>query len=571
MFGSIRDLSIATFIVVSTALLTANSCDRTDSVGTEPGETRTWPRKTIDIVRSLYLDSGGMPSHEVFLRTHGLYPLNQEIGLTPYFRASYTKDNVEEIKGRLMPRASAEPLSLDFYAEHTRKHEAPDSADPIWDGRVYEENGKLIVGGYSERVCEQPVGEIGEDGQFVPKSEGISTDQFLLLRIPPGQIVFDPFEWKLSRVTSSEGKTIMDRKRTFLPIKLYGRDGMPMDNLRFALRKASDKASLVLECFSENGEIELAKCKLLNSNIVDRSEGYRPELIPGCSQPAIGDVITFTLKGEFSKQVRNSDDILQVVKWSNSSEQIQQRDIVIDGHFDDWRNVQGVSDPEGDHVDYLYPNPDTDILEFKVANDDRRLYLYSRVAGAHGRTGPNGRYYWYTYIDVDANPDTGYPPTRDDNCYFGVPIGDDCEAQFEFVANRFVKTFFGFTGVGAEKEVLDGKLQIGRSFYSPRDPRGRKRDRYKIEYINREGSRFITHDYTEGTSEDIVIALSPDGSQVEMAVDFEGFLWDRSGNPLMQPGSVIDLAVGAEAASDLYGTDRWGADSSPVIYGYRIE
>ena len=122
-----------------------------------------------------------------------------------------------------------------------------------------------------------------------------------------------------------------------------------------------------------------------------------------------------------------------------------------------------------------------------------------------------------------------------------------------------------------EEEVLDGRVQLGTSFYSSKDAQGRKRTRYKVEYVNREGSRFITHDHTEGTSEDIVIALSPDGSEVEMAVELEGFLRDESGNPLMYLGKVIDLAVGAEAKSDFYGTDKWGADSSPVIYGYRIK
>ena len=65
-------------------------------------------------------------------------------------------------------------------------------------------------------------------------------------------------------------------------------------------------------------------------------------------------------------------------------------------------------------------------------------------------------------------------------------------------------------------------MQLGASFYSSKNAHGRKRTRYKVEYVNRrrtlpEGVRFITHDYTEGSSEDIVIALSPDGSEVEMA------------------------------------------------------
>jgi hypothetical protein len=139
------------------------------------------------------------------------------------------------------------------------------------------------------------------------------------------------------------------------------------------------------------------------------------------------------------------------------------------------------------------------------------------------------------------------------------------------VGNRFTKTFFGFTGIGAEKEVLEGKLVLGPSFYSPTDSKGNRRDSYKVEYVNRQGKRMITHDYTEGTSEDIVIALSPDGSEVEMRVELAGFLSDRHGNRILSQGNKIDIAVGAEAASDFYGSDRWGADSSPIIYGYELK
>ena len=69
----------------------------------------------------------------------------------------------------------------------------------------------------------------------------------------------------------------------------------------------------------------------------------------------------------------------------------------------------------------------------------------------------------------------------------------------------------------------------------------------------------------------MIIALSPDGSEVEMRVEHKGFLWDQSGHPLMYPGRIINIAVGAEAESDYYGTSTWGADSSPVIYRYEVK
>ena len=116
-----------------------------------------------------------------------------------------------------------------------------------------------------------------------------------------------------------------------------------------------------------------------------------------------------------------------------------------------------------------------------------------------------------------------------------------------------------------------GSLELGPSFYSATDKDGKKRDKYKTEYVNRKGTRFITHDYTEGTSEDIIVALSPDASQVEVKVELAGFLKDKSGNPLMQLGQKIDIAIGVEGSSDHYGSNNWGADSSPVIYGYELK
>jgi hypothetical protein len=110
--------------------------------------------------------------------------------------------------------------------------------------------------------------------------------------------------------------------------------------------------------------------------------------------------------------------------------------------------------------------PDMDLLEFKVAHDDEHIYLYARVAGQVGRSHPDGgRSYFYAYMDVDQNPVTGFLPTRDDECYFGVDIGDDCEVQFEFVSNAFRKSFYGFCGPGGNDNVLEQKVTIGKSQY----------------------------------------------------------------------------------------------------------
>ena len=537
-------------------------------------ESKIFAKNPIHVIQSLYLDSEGMPSHDVFLKTHGLYPINSTVKSTPYFTVSFLKDDVLKKNEEFELGESAELLNPDFYVETITKYKSTNVAVPIWDGRVYQDENDLILGGYSSKLNERPVGKINNKGLFISESEGVYSEEFPILQLPAEQLIFDPFEWKLLRIEQSRGETIQKSVTSYLPMKMYGPQGELLNNIRFELESLPANQSLVLYGIIDGKKIKVATCSLEDSDIVKRIEAYQPELIEGSSQPGDGEVITLTFQGKYSDNIsHHGSDLYLDTESEKLSEEYKSKPntIEIDGYFQDWRNIDGVSDVKGDYVSYLYANPDTDLLEIKVSNDDQYLYLYSRVAGAHGRTGPKGRYYWYAYIDVDTDVSTGYPPTRDDNCYFGISIGDDCEAQFEFVGDRFIKTFFGFTGIGAEKEVLSGELILGPSYYSPKGRDGKKRESYKIEYVHRDGSRFITHDYTEGTSEDIIIALSPDGSEVEVKVELAGFLKDTSGNMLMVRGKKIDIAIGAEGSSDHYGSDDWGADSSPVIYGYIIK
>ena len=70
--------------------------------------------------------------------------------------------------------------------------------------------------------------------------------------------------------------------------------------------------------------------------------------------------------------------------------------IAIDGAFDDWENVPGYSDPDGDSHDVVHklqddtPNavdhPDADLVEYKAAHDANALYVYFRSKGSIGRT-----------------------------------------------------------------------------------------------------------------------------------------------------------------------------------------
>ncbi len=534
-------------------------------------ETKIFYKDKHAIVMSNYLDNDGLPSKDEFLIKHGLYPTNKVSKIIPYFSFSVSKKFIKnEGKPSLDPNAKL--FNLDFFVEKNATHESKNRADIVWDGRVYSEENDLIVGGYSSKYNEQPVGKINEIGEFIQLLNGEKAKEFLILQLTNQQVIFDPFDWTLVKITPTEGKKVQKTQREFLPIDLKLKNGSMLNDVEYFFEQVIETSELKLFASLNGDKIEIASCNLVNYSEVKSKEAFRPELIEGCTQLGEEDVITLFFKAKFSKNVAiiNSELYLDEKESKKDSGPVGKA-VLVDGDFNEWRNIKGLSDYEGDYVSYLFENPDSDLLEFKITNDDKYLYLYSRVAGAHGRTGENGRYYWYAYIDVDADPYTGYPPTRDDNCYFGIAIGDDSEAQFEFIDNKFVKTFFGFTGIGAEQEVLSGKLELGPSYYSSTDKSGNKRDKYKIEYVNREGSRFITHDYTEGTSEDIIIALSPDGSEVEMKVELDGFLQDKNGYKLLEQGSKIDIAIGAESSSNHYGADEWGADSSPVIFGYVIK
>ena len=415
---------------------------------------------------------------------------------------------------------------------------------------------------------------INSNGIFIPELDSEASKEFPILQSPTEKIMFDPFRWQLLQLKPTNDKKIKKTAHQFLPIELFGNNGGLLNGISFQIEIKEESSSLQLIGKVGGKRFEIANCSLTKFDEVNTKEAFRPELIEGCSQLGNDDVINLTFKASFTDNISQRGGDLYLVddiNYSTEDKEIKSNAMLVDGDFKDWRNISGTSDVKNDYVSYLFENPDTDLLEFKLTNDDKYLYFYSRVVGAHGRTGPKGRYYWYAYIDVDTDPKTGYSPTRDDNCYFGIPIGDDSEAQFEFIGNKFVKTFFGFTGIGAEEEALSGKLELGPSFYSSKDSEGNKRDKYKVEYVNREGSRFITHDYTEGTSEDITIALSPDGSEVEMKVELDGFLKNTEGKKLIHKGKKIDIAVGVEGSSGHYGTSTWGADSSPVVYGYEIK
>jgi hypothetical protein len=507
-------------------------------------------------LRERFLDAAGLPSETVYATSHGILPApgSETFNWKVVFKLSYKTADLARLK-------DVQPLHTDCYFIRTRKYTAQNRAEPVWDGRVFHAGQKLRVATFTSKG-ERVFGHIDQHSRVVR-----SKDADLSVNLPDlAGVEYNPFTGQLWR--RAPGSAIEEQQRFYLPLTLVNSRGEPT-RLQFELRATGPGEFELFGHFAE-GRITLASCSLAHADM-KRSAGYRPRLGLQATMPTDEDTTVFEIPGEIAGDVLDVHGSAIVLRQDVASPVYERKDIGIDGRFEDWRNVRGIADPERDIVSYLQHNADTDLLEFKVTSDAKNLYFYTRVAGRHGNTGPpRDRYYFYVYIDADRDPTTGYVPTREDDCYYGVALGDDCEAQFEFIGGRFVKTFFGFAGRSTEKDILAGRATIGPSWYAKHDEQGRLRDGYKVEYINRAGRISITEDFKEGTSDDIQIALSPDGSECEMRASLSGFLRDANGKPTIAPGQRIDLAAGVEASGQIHGHRKWGADSTAIVRDYEI-
>jgi hypothetical protein len=506
-------------------------------------------------LRERHLGPMGSPSEAAYAQAHGILPVSgsETFDWRVVFKLTYRASD-------LAGSRDAQPVHTDCYFIRTRKYAAPARVQRVWDGRVYQANDRLAVAAYTSKG-ERAYGHIDEQSRVV-QSAGVATS----VDLPElSGAHYNPFTGQLWRPAG--GGDIEERQGFYLPVAFVNRRGEPV---RPEVRIVSTKGNqFALIAGSGEKQFALATCSR-DGKDAKRSVGYSPKLGPSSMMIVSEPTTVVEVPGEIATDALDARGP-QLVLRADTSSWAGKPSVQIDGRFDEWRNLPGMSDPEGDTPSYLQYNPDTDLLEFKVANDERYLYFYTRVAGRHGHTAAGkDRYYFYVYIDADRNPATGYLPTRDDDCYYGVTLGDDCEAQFEFVGGQFMKTFFGFAGRSTEKDILSGRVALGASWYNPHDEQGRLRDGYKVEYIRRGGQISITEDLSEGTSDDITIALSPDGSECEMRALMSGFLAKANGEPVIAAGQRIDLAAGVEASGQVRGNSKWGADSTAILRGYSI-
>lgn len=490
------------------------------------------------------------------------------------------------------PKPGTRPIATDLFVTTLAEDRESPGRRYMREARIVADNNTLKVYAFTQNR-EKDIGAVDGQGRFSP-NVAYENDRALLPTWPADASVlaYDSAENALYYEVEVPGPQVSE-SLDFLPLALSDAEGHIVAG-RFSIDYApsgvggSAAETSVVSLTHQNGRKPITLAKVTVPTVFRRADvqlgsfdnrtgAYLPEAAYRAGAIGIKDMepsITVAFAGEFTSSVRSDAKSLIVVDAPKPADPPKDSPvrIAIDGNFDDWRNVAGVDDRRGDVVPYLEYVPDVDLLEFKVAHDEQHIYLYTRVAGQVGRSHPDGgRGYFYAYMDVDRNPGTGFLPTRDDDCYFGVDIGDDCEVQFEFVSNTFRKSFYGFCGLGGDANVLQQKVTIGKSQYGRLDDNGVERANYKSEYIYRNGITEITEDLQHGTSDTIRLAVSPDGREVEVASTFTGFLKDSEGRPTVKLGQTIDLAAGMECDSKAYlGKTRWAADSTIAIRGYRL-
>jgi hypothetical protein len=490
------------------------------------------------------------------------------------------------------PTPGVRPIATDFWIETAIKDYKSRPRRYMREARIAADNDTRKVYAFTKQR-EKVIGAVNSRDRFSP-NDFYKNNRELLPTWPTDASVltYDSHENALYYDVAVPGPVVSE-SLDFLPLVLSDPEGNAVTG-RFTIDFApsensgdSAKSSVVSLLLQRKGRtVTLARATVprvfrrsdVEFGSFDNKTGtYLPEAVyrPGASgktDPEPSVTVAFT--GEFTSAVQSKAEslIISDAHGPVDNPKASPANIAIDGNFDDWRNVAGVDDRRGDLVPYLEYVPDVDILEFKVAHDDQHIYLYARVAGQVGRSHPDGgRCYFYAYMDVDQNPNTGFLPTREDECYFGVDIGDDCEVQFEFVNNVFRKTFYGFCGLGGNDNVLKQQLNLGKSHYGRFEDNGARRANYKSEYTYRNGITKITEDLKLGTSDTIRLAVSPDGHEVEVASTFTGFLKDSKSRPIVKLGQTIDIAAGMECDSKAYpGKSNWAADNTIAIRGYKL-
>jgi hypothetical protein len=255
--------------------------------------------------------------------------------------------------------------------------------------------------------------------------------------------------------------------------------------------------------------------------------------------------------------------------------------IVIDGAFGDWAGIPSYTDPADDQHDTdhtlatdvpAYVNhPDVDLLEYKVAHDDKNLYAYFRARGIIGNTQPDtqgaaGRYYGIVTIDVDNNDATGY--WLNEGGYYPTSPGYDMNMEIEWYNGTFNTGHYINHGATNQQELDQAFLDQSNGFV--RILPG-SYDYYTQWVMFDDGSIVYVLDKGPVYQGIVTVRISPDGHEMEMAAPYRGFMVDPQGNPIVALGKTLDLSFSLEASGELAPGAQWASDTAAPIVGYVLD
>jgi len=266
-------------------------------------------------------------------------------------------------------------------------------------------------------------------------------------------------------------------------------------------------------------------------------------------------------------------------------------DIVIDGNFDDWKNVPSRYDPvdlpngsvfdgnvpdchDTDHSGaadipvHVY-NPHADIVEFKYTHDENFVYTYIRANAEIAKTlsgSKPGRYYIISTVDVDEDVTTGYMLNQ--GGYYPTSGGYDVNHECEYYNGSFNQATFldhgAFNDVTKELNFAankNGTMLLAPATYN-----------YYTEYIYwdskptaDEAKRCLDGPY-KLPGQDVMICFSLDeapgpfysssqakavGTEVELRHSLKGFLKSsKDGLDTIRIGSTLKVSISLETSGE---------------------
>ncbi|MCI0641624.1 MAG: hypothetical protein L0Y72_17685 [Gemmataceae bacterium] len=270
------------------------------------------------------------------------------------------------------------------------------------------------------------------------------------------------------------------------------------------------------------------------------------------------------------------------------------RAIVIDGKFDDWKDVPAYKDAANNEHDTDHnkaddkpkrvDHPDVDILEYKFTHDRDSVYAYFKARGVIGRTQVGqgkqaGRYYAIVTIDADNNPATGY--WLHEGGYYPTSRGYDVNAEIEWLGGQINTGHYINHECRDEAELAQAFLDQSVGQYKKDRPGPYKAGfvrlgpgtyKYYTQWVYHDnGTITFVRDKGPRTLGIIKGALSTDGHELEMVMPMKGFLIDPKGEPIVKLGRTINISMSLEASGELAPGGCWASNTAQPIRGYVLE